>query len=143
MAGLSFLAYLIAFLIIGWLVWSVVSSLIADGLEGSHAYVPPPRRDLHWRDFNPRNWRIRDVRPKCYGGCGTVVRGTSHCAACEAKRLADHAAQREKDRAYNTLANELARRERQKERRAAKKLAQTTTPKTGPIVVPKGQPYRP
>jgi len=76
------------------------------------------------------------------GGFGaTTAKGqwnNSHCPPCEAKRLADQPA---KDRATFKLAYDLARRERQKARRA--KAAKTATPQTGPIVVPKGQPYRP
>ena len=120
MAGLSFLAYLLAFLIIA----SLLSSLFSDA---------------GWSPTGDSSKR----RIRCYN-CGAKGQwNNSHCPACEAKRLAGYAAQREKDRIYNKLANELARRERQKERRALAKAAQTATPKTGPIVVLKGQPYRP
>lgn len=125
MAGLSFLAYLIAFLIIGIIacaIWNAFASVMED------AWNAPSGGDSSKR-------RIR-----CYN-CGAKGQwNNSHCPPCEAKRLADQPA---KDRATFKLAYDLARRERQKARRALAKAAKTATPQTGPIVVPKGQPYRP
>ena len=117
MAGLSFLAYLLAFLIIA----SLLSSLLTDAMAGSSGGGDSSKRWI-----------------RCYNCRAKGQWNNSHCPPCEAKRLADQPA---KDRATFKLAYDLARRERQKARRA--KAAKTATPQTGPIVVPKGQPYRP
>lgn len=136
--------------LLGYVLASVILVALFSGLfSGSGGGPPPPpSRALKWSDFSSwKNFRAAfwpDTRPRCDGGCGTVIRDRSYCAACAARVTAASKAKREKQAELDRMHNELERRERQRLRREAAKLAKTSPPpKTGPIVVPKGQPYRP
>jgi hypothetical protein len=140
---MDFLGYVLGWIIIGglvlWIAWGFLY-VFASPFVGGGTPEPPRPRVHFWKE---PFWR--DTKPRCYGGCGTVIRDRTHCPECAAKVTAASAAKREQQRKLDRLKNELARRERQRERRELAKTAkcQTSTPPTGPVVLKAGEAYRP
>lgn len=124
---MDFLGYTLAYLLIGCLaIWfamlafALVVKFVGAVLFGIGNAIP-----------------TRGLR--CYGGCGTRLKGRTYCDPCAVK----YTAVQDAKRARAKKRSQLAHAKWMAQQRRAHRRAVQLTPKTGPVTVQKGQAYRP